>query len=203
MKKTMIQKLSKTFSSTLSKAWGAVWAWSTWGWRMVGLLAMTISATVFAQAAAAAAATPTVSFADAPPNSALTFAQQILTWAASKDYALVVVASVVGLTKAIQWAAKQWPATTSIGAKVHAIVDTSAANWIIPMIGSVGGALITSLSAGNPLSAELVLQAILIGLAAGGWGTSKAKADAAATAAAAAIDTKAAAVSNLTAGPKP
>ncbi|MBP6479845.1 MAG: hypothetical protein KA310_03265 [Pseudomonadales bacterium] len=107
----------------------------------------------------------------------------VLAAAKSNRWALLVVLIVAFASRFFGWAVGKlpWGWAKKLAAN-NAILD----KWV-PIVGSVAGALATTLAAGKPLTLDLMLQALVIGMAAAGWKTPPAAPDAAAASAAAAV----------------
>lgn len=89
--------------------------------------------------------------------------------------------------------------------KVGPLLDHPVVAWALPTVASVGGALVTALVAGSPVSVGLVLSAVVTGLGANALyvgGKKVAEAREAGATAAAGVETKADAVTVLK-GPPP
>lgn len=134
-----------------------------------------------------------------PTADLATFARLLLEAVQSGRWGIVASLVVVGLVFLLRtYGAKLWPA---LGGKV--------APPVLAIVGSVAGAILTALVAGQPITAGLVLQALLVGF--GGIGVFSAQknilqARAAGKAAAAAVLTPAQAQSVLeraSKGPNP
>lgn len=114
-----------------------------------------------------------------------------------------IVASLAFLTSLARRFGKLLPGA------VGAWFASPVATWVLPMVGAVFGALLTSLTSGQPLSLGLIMGAIGTGLMAGGFGSVPAKmeqlarADAAGADAAAKVTDTASAAETFRKGPNP
>ena len=98
------------------------------------------------------------------------FAQFLLNAIMSKQWGLFGAVLVTGLVTVI----KIWgPKLPLIGGALEKFLGFTWAPILLAVVGSVAGALGTALLAGGPISAGLVLQAILVGL--GGVGVFEAQ----------------------------
>ncbi len=115
--------------------------------------------------------------------------------------ALLIVASLVLVTRLLTKFGKLLPGAVGLW------FATPIATWILPMVLSVGGALITALGSGQAVSVGLIMGAVLAALGAGGFGSVPAKlqqinkAETAGQLAAAGVTSKAEVVSVLAKGP--
>jgi hypothetical protein len=115
------------------------------------------------------------------------FITQLLSLAAAGKVVLAVFVGLLGLTKL---ATKLGPLIPGpVGLAFH----SPLAAWIVPLVLSELSAVVTALTAGSPISLNLLLSALIPGLMAGGI----IKAEAKGAAASAAIDDKAKAVEGL------
>lgn len=117
--------------------------------------------------------------------------------------AAAIVAGLVLLTRVLVRFGKLLPG------KVGAWFITPVATWVLPMVLSVSGALLTALTSGQPVDFGLIAMAVLGALAAGGFGSvpakmeQLAKADAAGADAAAKVTDAASAAETFRKGPNP
>lgn len=115
----------------------------------------------------------------------------------------VIVASLVLVTRLATRFGSKLPG------KVGEWFATPIATWVIPLVLSTLGALLTALTSGQPLSLGLFVGAIMAGLAGGGFGSVPAKleqmkkADAAGASAAATVTDTASAAETFRRGPNP
>lgn len=117
--------------------------------------------------------------------------------------AAAIIAGLVLLTRLLVRFGKMLPA------KVGAWFASPVATWVLPLVLSTLGALLTALTSGQPVDFGLIASAVFAGLAAGGFGSVPAKmeqlkkAEEAGVAASASVDTKAKAVAAMEKGPQP
>jgi hypothetical protein len=116
----------------------------------------------FAQAPAAPAADPL----PVTPGVATDLVQAAHT----HKWGLLIAIGVGVLCKTLVWAGRKFDKTTAVGARIHQFLDLPGATFVLPLAGSVSGMIVTSLSAGVPIDVNGIADAVLIGLAAGGWG---------------------------------
>lgn len=172
--------------------------WVLSGLAALFLLAVTLGAlSVLAQDASPApeaVVVESVPLADDPARLAVT----LLTAVQSGQWGLVVSVALVLVVALVRRFGRGLP-------KVGPLLDHPVVAWLLPTVASVGGALVTSLVAGAPVSIGLVLSAVVTGLGANALyvgGKKVAEAREAGAAAAAGVTSKAEAVEVLK-GPQP
>lgn len=116
--------------------------------------------------------------------------------------AAAIFAALVFLTRVLIRFGKMLPGA------VGAWFATPVATWVLPLVLSFCGALLTALTSGQPVSLGLIVGAAFAGLAAGGIGSVPAKMEQErikreAAAVASAVDTKQEALSLFEKGPQP
>ncbi len=170
--------------------WGAVWLYAV---LWCAAMFVWVQA-AFAQIPGAGAVTPPAP--DAVPIDP-GVAVDLVNAAHTHKWGLVLAIAVGVLSKVLVWAGRKFDPTSTIGGPVHKILDLPGVAWALPMVGSVAAMIGTSLAAGAPIDVNAIADAVLIGLAAGGWTTKKeqvAQAVAAGTVAANDVATKEAAI---------
>ena len=115
----------------------------------------------------------------------------LLKDAHSGRIALAVVGGIILVTQLVLRFGARVPG------KVGEALRSPWAKWVFPQVLSVAGAIGASLSLGQPLSIDLVLSAVLLGLAGGGLGPKGGQAAADAAAASDAVKTPADAVKEM------
>jgi hypothetical protein len=115
----------------------------------------------------------------------------LLKDAKSGRIALAVVSGIILVTQLVLRFGARVPG------KVGEALRSPWAKWILPQVLSVAGAIGTSLGLGQPLSVDLVLSAVLLGLAGGGLGPKSAQAAEEVAAAADTVKTPADAVKEM------
>ena len=114
---------------------------------------------------------------------------------------VVLFGAIIAITKLLRDVGQKLPG------KVGEWFATPFATWLIPMVLSISGALVTTLTSGQPVTFMLIVGALLLGASGGGIGAAGAKeaqikkADAAGELAAAGVTTKADTVSVFRKGP--
>lgn len=124
-------------------------------------------------------------------------AAELLSHAKAGRWALLVIVSIMFLARLAMRFGRRIE-------KLRPVLDSPWATWLVPMVISILGTLVATLSMGTPLSVDIVLGAIVVGLGGGGVGAKEAqiaRAEAAGEKAAAAVDTREKVAATLAKGP--